>query len=178
MISMESAAGQLSLAYSLEQCIFSPKFSNNLISLIFFSLFLWTLHECLYICFWCWFFVPQATEWAPDDDTKRSCQSKGKSEVLYIIQRSGEIWPFFALICGKMAGDGSTSLALWHVCLQEECQNYIRVLLTSGRTLFTCGTNAFAPVCITRQVGMTVYPEMWAASSALKRWDRLPSEWR
>ncbi|XP_019127425.2 semaphorin-5B [Larimichthys crocea] len=57
----------------------------------------------------------QATEWSPDEDTKRSCQSKGKSE--------------------------------------EECQNYIRVLLISGTTLFTCGTNAFTPVCITRQVG-------------------------
>ncbi|XP_029304398.1 semaphorin-5B-like isoform X1 [Cottoperca gobio] len=57
----------------------------------------------------------QATEWAPDEDTKRSCQSKGKSE--------------------------------------EECQNYIRVLLINGRTLFTCGTNAFTPVCITRQMG-------------------------
>uniref|UniRef100_A0A8C2X7T9 Semaphorin-2A n=1 Tax=Cyclopterus lumpus TaxID=8103 RepID=A0A8C2X7T9_CYCLU len=60
-------------------------------------------------------FVPQATEWVPDEDTKRSCQSKGKTE--------------------------------------EECQNYIRVLLISGRTLFTCGTNAFTPVCITRQIG-------------------------
>ncbi|XP_034720686.1 semaphorin-5B-like [Etheostoma cragini] len=57
----------------------------------------------------------QATEWAPDEDTKRSCQSKGKSE--------------------------------------EECQNYIRVLLISGTTLFTCGTNAFTPVCVTRQIG-------------------------
>ncbi|KAK5604297.1 hypothetical protein CRENBAI_019880 [Crenichthys baileyi] len=56
----------------------------------------------------------QATEWAPDEDTKRSCQSKGKSE--------------------------------------DECQNYIRVLLISGRTLFTCGTNAFTPVCISRQI--------------------------
>uniref|UniRef100_A0A1A8U0W5 Sema domain, seven thrombospondin repeats (Type 1 and type 1-like), transmembrane domain (TM) and short cytoplasmic domain, (Semaphorin) 5B n=1 Tax=Nothobranchius furzeri TaxID=105023 RepID=A0A1A8U0W5_NOTFU len=56
----------------------------------------------------------QATEWAPDDNTRRSCQSKGKSE--------------------------------------DECQNYIRVLLISGQTLFTCGTNAFAPICITRQV--------------------------
>ncbi|KAF3857167.1 hypothetical protein F7725_009026 [Dissostichus mawsoni] len=56
-----------------------------------------------------------ATEWAPDEDTKRSCQSKGKSE--------------------------------------EECQNYVRVLLISGMTLFTCGTNAFTPVCMTRQVG-------------------------
>ncbi|XP_075873317.1 semaphorin-5B-like isoform X2 [Nelusetta ayraudi] len=59
----------------------------------------------------------QATEWAPDEDTKRSCQSKGKSE--------------------------------------EECQNYIRVLLLSTGKLFTCGTNAFAPVCVTRQVGDT-----------------------
>lgn len=35
--------------------------------------------------------VPQATEWAPDEDTKRSCQSKGKSEVCVVcllIQKS------------------------------------------------------------------------------------------
>uniref|UniRef100_A0A3P8TRZ0 Semaphorin-2A n=1 Tax=Amphiprion percula TaxID=161767 RepID=A0A3P8TRZ0_AMPPE len=38
----------------------------------------------------------------------------------------------------------------------DECQNYIRVLLISGRTLFTCGTNAFTPVCITSQVLDTV----------------------
>ncbi|KAF0038966.1 hypothetical protein F2P81_009450 [Scophthalmus maximus] len=57
----------------------------------------------------------KATEWAPSEDTKRSCQSKGKSE--------------------------------------EECQNYIRVLLISGRTLFTCGTNAFTPICMTREIG-------------------------
>ncbi|XP_077468986.1 semaphorin-5B-like isoform X1 [Stigmatopora argus] len=35
---------------------------------------------------------------------------------------------------------------------EEECQNYIRVLLLSGRTLVTCGTNAFTPVCMTRQI--------------------------
>lgn len=56
----------------------------------------------------------QEAEWAPDEDTKQSCQSKGKSE--------------------------------------DECQNYIRVLLSSGNTLFTCGTNAFTPVCMTRQI--------------------------
>uniref|UniRef100_A0A8C0R5Y1 Semaphorin-2A n=1 Tax=Canis lupus dingo TaxID=286419 RepID=A0A8C0R5Y1_CANLU len=33
---------------------------------------------------------------------------------------------------------------------QEECQNYIRVLLVSGDWLFTCGTNAFTPVCTNR----------------------------
>ncbi|KAM3838409.1 semaphorin-5B-like [Diretmus argenteus] len=57
----------------------------------------------------------QATEWGPDDDTERSCQSKGKTE--------------------------------------DECQNYIRVLLINERKLFTCGTNAFTPVCTTRQIG-------------------------
>ncbi len=31
-------------------------------------------------------FIPQATEWAPDEDTKRSCQSKGKSEVQCLCQ--------------------------------------------------------------------------------------------
>ncbi|KAM6945764.1 semaphorin-5B-like [Aplochiton taeniatus] len=59
----------------------------------------------------------QATEWGPDEDTKRSCQSKGKTE--------------------------------------DECQNYIRVLLITGRRIFTCGTNAFTPVCTTRQIGNT-----------------------
>ncbi|XP_019898051.2 semaphorin-5B isoform X3 [Esox lucius] len=57
----------------------------------------------------------QAVEWGPDDDTRRSCQSKGKTE--------------------------------------DECQNYIRVLLITGRRIFTCGTNAFTPVCTTRQIG-------------------------
>ncbi|XP_060256258.1 semaphorin-5A isoform X2 [Ovis aries] len=33
---------------------------------------------------------------------------------------------------------------------QEECQNYIRVLLVGGDRLFTCGTNAFTPVCTNR----------------------------
>ncbi|XP_062384183.1 semaphorin-5B [Sardina pilchardus] len=56
----------------------------------------------------------QATEWAVDADTRRSCQSKGKTE--------------------------------------EECQNYIRVLLLSGNKVFTCGTNAFTPICSSRQI--------------------------
>lgn len=36
---------------------------------------------------------------------------------------------------------------------QEECQNYVRVLIVSGRKVFMCGTNAFSPVCSSRQVG-------------------------
>uniref|UniRef100_A0AAV2JVD2 Semaphorin-2A n=1 Tax=Knipowitschia caucasica TaxID=637954 RepID=A0AAV2JVD2_KNICA len=57
----------------------------------------------------------QATEWSPDDDTRRSCQSKGKTEM--------------------------------------ECQNYIRVLLVNKTEVMTCGTNAFQPLCTTREVG-------------------------
>ncbi|XP_035380686.1 semaphorin-5B isoform X3 [Electrophorus electricus] len=54
----------------------------------------------------------QGTEWGVDEETRRSCQSKGKTE--------------------------------------EECQNYVRVLLLTGVRLFTCGTNAFSPTCTTR----------------------------
>ncbi|KAF7709424.1 semaphorin-5B isoform X1 [Silurus meridionalis] len=57
----------------------------------------------------------QATEWGPDEDTRRSCQSKGKTEI--------------------------------------ECQNYIRVLLVNKTEVMTCGTNAFQPLCIIREVG-------------------------
>ncbi|XP_072253656.1 semaphorin-5B isoform X5 [Leuresthes tenuis] len=57
----------------------------------------------------------QATEWAPDEETRRSCQSKGKTEI--------------------------------------ECQNYIRVLLVNKTDVMTCGTNAFQPLCTTREVG-------------------------
>ncbi|KAG9466673.1 hypothetical protein GDO78_016302, partial [Eleutherodactylus coqui] len=35
----------------------------------------------------------------------------------------------------------------------EECQNYVRVLIVTGKRVFTCGTNAFSPVCTSRQVG-------------------------
>ncbi|CAH1241590.1 SEMA5A [Branchiostoma lanceolatum] len=33
---------------------------------------------------------------------------------------------------------------------EEDCHNYVRVLLSHGDELFTCGTNAFSPVCSTR----------------------------
>uniref|UniRef100_A0A8B9LWG3 Semaphorin-2A n=1 Tax=Astyanax mexicanus TaxID=7994 RepID=A0A8B9LWG3_ASTMX len=36
--------------------------------------------------------------------------------------------------------------------LQVECQNYIRVLLVNKTEVMTCGTNAFQPLCITREV--------------------------
>uniref|UniRef100_W5N7X9 Sema domain-containing protein n=1 Tax=Lepisosteus oculatus TaxID=7918 RepID=W5N7X9_LEPOC len=33
---------------------------------------------------------------------------------------------------------------------EDECQNYVRVLLVNGGWLFTCGTNAFTPICTNR----------------------------
>ncbi|XP_060723445.1 semaphorin-5B isoform X1 [Tachysurus vachellii] len=54
----------------------------------------------------------QGMECGVDEDTRRSCRSKGKTE--------------------------------------DECQNYMRVLLLSGSRLFSCGTNAFAPICTVR----------------------------
>uniref|UniRef100_A0A3B5MK88 Semaphorin-2A n=1 Tax=Xiphophorus couchianus TaxID=32473 RepID=A0A3B5MK88_9TELE len=36
---------------------------------------------------------------------------------------------------------------------QMECQNYIRVLLVNKTEVMTCGTNAFQPLCISREVG-------------------------
>lgn len=36
--------------------------------------------------------------------------------------------------------------------VQMDCQNYIRVLLVNKTEVMTCGTNAFQPTCITREV--------------------------
>uniref|UniRef100_A0A8C1SIM9 Sema domain-containing protein n=1 Tax=Cyprinus carpio TaxID=7962 RepID=A0A8C1SIM9_CYPCA len=41
-----------------------------------------------------------------------------------------------------------------HLPLQLECQNYIRVLLVNKTEVITCGTNAFQPLCITREVSI------------------------
>lgn len=61
-----------------------------------------------------------------------------------------------ACIIIRNGGDISLRCKCVCMCMQEECQNYIRVLLLSKGKLFTCGTNAFAPVCVTRQVGIKV----------------------
>ncbi|XP_011497414.1 PREDICTED: semaphorin-5B [Ceratosolen solmsi marchali] len=34
----------------------------------------------------------------------------------------------------------------------EDCHNYIKVLLSNGKSLFTCGTNAFSPRCSWREI--------------------------
>lgn len=46
---------------------------------------------------------------------------------------------------------------------QEECQNYVRVLIVTGRKVFMCGTNAFSPVCTSRQVGSSGWSRLKGA---------------
>ncbi|XP_061660997.1 semaphorin-5B-like isoform X2 [Syngnathoides biaculeatus] len=79
----------------------------------------------------------QETEWTPDEDTMRSCKGKGKSEVVLKMSLQNVV---------NVTGSR-------HACMQEECQNYIRVLLLNGRTFVTCGTNAYTRVCMIRQIG-------------------------
>ncbi|KAJ8941245.1 hypothetical protein NQ314_010443 [Rhamnusium bicolor] len=35
---------------------------------------------------------------------------------------------------------------------EENCHNYIKILLTNGRQIFACGTNAFSPQCSWREI--------------------------
>lgn len=37
----------------------------------------------------------------------------------------------------------------------EDCHNYVKVLLSNGKSLFTCGTYAFSPWCAWREVRST-----------------------
>jgi chondroitin sulfate proteoglycan 4 len=37
---------------------------------------------------------------------------------------------------------------------ERNCHNFIKVLLSSGKRIFTCGTNAFSPECTWREVSV------------------------
>lgn len=39
----------------------------------------------------------------------------------------------------------------------DDCRNYIKVLLSDGRRLFSCGTNAFSPQCSWREVNILYF---------------------
>ena len=41
---------------------------------------------------------------------------------------------------------------IFSALFQEDCNNYIRVLLTHEQQIFACGTNAFSPQCTWRPV--------------------------
>lgn len=39
----------------------------------------------------------------------------------------------------------------------EDCHNFIKVLLSNGKFIFTCGTNAYSPMCTWREVSLLKY---------------------
>lgn len=67
---------------------------------------------------------------------------------------------YFSAICQSVFSQTPqpvTTVIFWKLfssptSLQIECQNYIRVLLVNKTEVMTCGTNAFQPLCITREV--------------------------
>jgi semaphorin 5 len=44
----------------------------------------------------------------------------------------------------------------------EFCHNYIKILLTNGKTLFACGTNAFSPQCSSRKIENVSHVIEWS----------------
>lgn len=53
----------------------------------------------------------------------------------------------------------------WQIpCLQENCHNFVRVLILHDDKVFTCGTNAFNPNCTWRDVSISY---MWNRSRLL-----------
>ncbi|GLH12202.1 Semaphorin-2A [Gryllus bimaculatus] len=50
------------------------------------------------------------------------------------------------------APSNKTSLCLEKGQTEEDCHNYIKVLLTNGKYLFSCGTGAFSPECSWREM--------------------------
>jgi len=43
---------------------------------------------------------------------------------------------------------------------ETSCHNFVKVLLASGKRIFTCGTNAFSPQCSWREVSGPTYSGM------------------
>lgn len=65
---------------------------------------------------------------------------------------SWQLGPLFSFFLASVCTAATFTLLLAFVSLQVECQNYIRVLLVNKTEVMTCGTNAFQPLCITREV--------------------------
>uniref|UniRef100_A0A8C7KZQ0 Semaphorin-5A n=1 Tax=Oncorhynchus kisutch TaxID=8019 RepID=A0A8C7KZQ0_ONCKI len=99
----------------------------------------------------------QEAEWHCDEFTKGACFSRGKSELS--LKRNSNVCTYkwqiletwlrclFLCLCHSISANVSCAVLS---SPQEECQNYIRVLLVNGDRLFTCGTNAFTPICTNR----------------------------
>ncbi|XP_023288888.1 semaphorin-5A, partial [Orussus abietinus] len=49
----------------------------------------------------------------------------------------------------------------------QDCHNYIKVLLSNGKSLFTCGTNAFSPQCTWREIENINSVTSWVSGVAM-----------
>ncbi|XP_045779006.1 semaphorin-5B [Maniola jurtina] len=49
---------------------------------------------------------------------------------------------------------------------EEDCHNYIKVLLAYGHKLFACGTNAFSPICSWREIESLSLVSEWVSGVA------------
>ncbi|XP_049884796.1 semaphorin-5A-like [Pectinophora gossypiella] len=49
---------------------------------------------------------------------------------------------------------------------EEDCHNYVKVLLSYGHKLFACGTNAFSPVCSWREIESISTVSQWVTGVA------------
>ncbi|CAH2095397.1 unnamed protein product [Euphydryas editha] len=59
-----------------------------------------------------------------------------------------------------------TKLCLYKGQTEENCRNYIKVLLSYGHKLFACGTNAFSPVCSWREIESLNVVSEWVSGIA------------
>jgi len=71
--------------------------------------------------------------------------------------------------------------------LQDECHNFIRVLLLHDNLVFACGTNSYAPQCSWRKVKRSVVSVCASVSTVSQRsfayngpavWNSLPATLR
>lgn len=54
----------------------------------------------------------------------------------------------------------------------DDCHNYIKVLLSTGKRLFACGTGAFSPQCTWREVSIVTQKSFltWGSEPKIVNW--------
>lgn len=98
-------------------------------------------------------------------DVFTDAQSSSFSELLFDVGREQVVvGGRDALYRLSLRGLARLERAAWparsdavNLCLakgqsEAACHNYVKVLVTNGKKLFTCGTYAFSPECTSREV--------------------------
>jgi len=94
-----------------------------------------------------------------------ACRGRGEGSYRAMLATAGPSCLFIELKHqGQNSGTKLLDLTITNSCftvvricwvfllLQDDCRNYIRVLILHKNRIFTCGTNAFAPHCYWRNV--------------------------